>query len=227
MNKAERLFELVQFLRSRRRAVTARVIAERFGVSERSVYRDLQSLKDAGVPIEGAAGVGYLFDRRYELPPLMFDADELEALALGAGMVTHWTDEAFAARAQTALTKIEAVLPTALQTRLQHGVLFSQPSEARPKASVAFSALRSAIHQRQRLLIDYQDERGQSSQRRVRPLGLVFFGPVWLLIAWCELRQGFRNFRLDRITTCRDEGTTFSDEPGRTLADYLKGAADD
>lgn len=222
MRKSERLFQLVQFLRKRRRAVTAAVIAEHFGTCERTVYRDLQALKDSGVPINGAAGVGYLFDKSYDLPPLVFNTAELEALALGAGMVTNWTDDGFAARAQAALAKIEAVMPEPLEARLQQSVLFSQPSLARPQWNISFSALHQAIHQKSLLLFRYQDEQKRETQRQVRPLGMVFFGPVWLLVGWCEKRRAFRNFRLDRITELQVNAERFVDEPGKGLQDYLK-----
>lgn len=183
MRKAERLFQIVQFLRKRRRAVTARTIAEHFGICERTVYRDVQALVDSGVPISGAAGVGYVFDKKYELPPVIFDEDELEALALGAAMVGNWTDEVFAARARSALGKIEAVLPEPLQQRMQEVVLHSQPSNARPPWSVSFSGLRASIRRRRKLRFSYCDESGRTTRRKVRPLAMVFFGPVWLLLA--------------------------------------------
>jgi predicted DNA-binding transcriptional regulator YafY len=221
MRKADRLFQLVQYLRKRRRAVTANTIAEHFGINVRTVYRDLQVLKDSGVPIQGAAGIGYLFDKSYELPPLLFNAEELEALTLGAGMVSNWTDELFAVRAQSALAKIEAVLPEPLQARLQQHVVMSQPSQAKPAWGLNFSTIRDAIHRKHYLRYRYLDEQDRATQRRVRPLGLVFFGPVWLLLAWCELRRDFRTFRLDRIKQLQVEEGRFADEPGRGLQDYI------
>jgi predicted DNA-binding transcriptional regulator YafY len=220
MRKAERLFQIVQFLRKRRRAVTATVIAEHFGICERTVYRDLQALMASGVPVSGAAGVGYLFDKKYELPPVIFDEDELEALALGAAMVNHWTDDIFAARARSALSKIEAVLPEALQERMQQLVLYAEPSRARLPWSVSFSGLRASIRQRRKLRFAYRDEAGRESRRKVRPLAMVFFGPVWLLVGWCETRRAFRNFRLDRIEGLEQLDEDFTDEPGKTLKDY-------
>ena len=221
MRKAERLFQIVQFLRKRRRAVTARTIAEHFGICERTVYRDVQALIDSGVPVSGAAGVGYLFDRKYELPPVIFDEDELEALALGAAMVNNWTDELFAGRARSALGKIEAVLPERLLERMQQVVLFSFPSQSRPPWEVSFSALRTSIHARRKLRFGYRDESGRESRRKVRPLAMAFFGPVWLLVGWCEKRRAFRNFRLDRMRGLQILDETFADEPGRSLQDYV------
>jgi predicted DNA-binding transcriptional regulator YafY len=221
MRKAERLFQIVQFLRRRRRAVTARTLAEHFGTSERTVYRDVQALIDSGVPISGAAGVGYLFDKKYELPPVIFDEDELEALALGAAMVNNWTDDVFAGRARSALGKIEAVLPEPLQQRMQEVVLHSEPSMARPPWTVSFSGLRDSIRRRRKLRFAYRDEAGRETQRKVRPLAMVFFGPVWLLVGWCEKRRAFRNFRLDRIVELDVLDEAFADEAGKTLRDYM------
>lgn len=223
MRRAERLFQIVQFLRRRRRAVTARTIAEHFGICERTVYRDLQALMGSGVPVSGAAGVGYLFDRKYELPPVIFDEEELEALALGAAMVNNWTDEVFAARARSALGKIEAVLPERLQERMQQVVLFSQPSRSRIPWSVSFSGLRASIRHRRKVRFAYRDVSERATRRKVRPLAMVFFGPVWLLAGWCEKRRAFRNFRLDRIVKLEFLTEEFADEPGRTLHDYLAG----
>jgi predicted DNA-binding transcriptional regulator YafY len=222
MRKAERLFQIVQFLRRRRRAVTARTIADHFNVCERTVYRDLQALMASGVPISGAAGVGYLFDKQYELPPVLFQPEELEALALGAAMVNNWTDDAFGARARAALERIEAVLPPTLQTHLQQLVLLSAPSAARLPWEVSFSTLRESIRAQRYLRFRYVDENTKETRRRVRPLGMVFFGPVWLLVAWCELRRGFRNFRLDRMRELEELPERFPEEKGRTLVDYLR-----
>lgn len=221
MRRADRLFQIVQFLRKRRRAVTARVMAEEFGICTRTLYRDIQDLSASGVPILGEAGVGYVLDRNYELPPLMFDVDELEAIVLGINMVGNWTDEAFAGRARSAQRKIEGALPPALLERLQQLVLLSMPSKARPPWTVSFSELRESIRQRHKTQFEYQDEKGKVTNRIVRPLGLVFIGPVWLLAAWCESRHDFRNFRLDRMQNLTTMPETFADESDKSLAHYI------
>lgn len=222
MRRADRLFQLVQFLRKRRRAVTARAIGEEFGVCTRTVYRDIQDLIGSGVPITGEAGVGYVLDKRYLLPPLMFDIDELEALMLGIGMVKSWTDEDFAARAVDAQKKIQAVLAPKLLERMQQLVLYSMPSRSKIPWQVSFSGIRRSILTKRRLGFSYVDERGRSTTRTVRPLAMVFFGPVWLLAAWCEMRRDFRNFRLDRISALELDCGTFADEPDKTLERYIE-----
>jgi predicted DNA-binding transcriptional regulator YafY len=224
MRRADRLFQIVQFLRKRRRAVTAQTMAEEFGICTRTLYRDIQDLMSTGVPIVGEAGVGYLLDRNYHLPPVMFDVDELEAVALGISMVRNWTDEAFAKRATAALAKIEAALPPLLLERLQQLVLLSMPSKARPPWAVSFSELRECILKRRKVRFAYRDDKGKESRRTVRPLAMVFFGPVWLLVAWCESRRDFRNFRLDRMQDAVPLPETFADEPDKSLAHYMATA---
>jgi predicted DNA-binding transcriptional regulator YafY len=137
-------------------------------------------------------------------------------------MVNNWTDDAFAARARAALERIEAVLPPTLQTHLQQLVLFCAPSAARLPWEVSFSALRESIRAQRYLRFRYIDENSRETRRRVRPLGMVFFGPVWLLVAWCELRRGFRNFRLDRIRELEELPDRFPAEEGKMLADFLR-----
>lgn len=221
MRRADRLFQMVQFLRKRHRAVTARAIGEEFGVCTRTVYRDIQDLIGSGVPVVGEAGVGYLMDKRYLLPPMMFDIHELEALMLGIGMVKNWTDREFAAQAANAQKKIQAVLTPELLERMQQLVLYAMPSCSKLPWQVSFSGIRQCILDRRKLEFSYTDERGRATTRTVRPLAMVFFGPVWLLAAWCEKRCDFRNFRLDRIGELELTQEIFADEPGKTLPCYI------
>jgi predicted DNA-binding transcriptional regulator YafY len=222
MRRADRLFQIVQFLRKRRRAVTARAIGDEFGVCARTVYRDIQDLIASGVPIVGEAGVGYLMDKRYLLPPVMFDIHELEALMLGIGMVKSWTDDEFAEQAVNAQSKILAVLAPQLLERMQQLVLYSMPSRSKIPWRVSFSGIRKCILERRKIELSYTDERGRSTKRRVRPLAMVFFGPAWLLAAWCEKRRDFRNFRLDRIDELDFGQEFFADEADKTLARYIE-----
>lgn len=221
MRRADRLMKIVHFLRRRHRAVTASRIAEEFGICTRTVYRDLRDLMDSGVPISGEAGVGYVMDKQYYLPPITFDQDELEAIGLGISMVRQWTDDRFAAKAISAFEKIQAVLPANLQGELMQVATFSITSRARIPWKVSFSDVREYIRVRQKLYIEYTDDSGEASCRTIRPLGLFFFSPVWLLTSWCELRDDFRNFRLDRIRILEPEDSQFDDEAGRNLSAYL------
>lgn len=200
MRKAERLFQIMTLLRSRRRVVTAKQIAQQLEVSERTIYRDIQALSLSGMPIESEAGVGYRLRPGFSIPPLMFEADELEALILGVRMVQGWSGPALGAAADSALQKIQAVLPDALhQSYVQQPEWLLVPDFSRERSSPHSDQIRESIKAREVLTLGYRDEAGKVSERSVWPLGLVFWGRVWTLVAWCELRQDYRMFRLDRI----------------------------
>ena len=218
MRRADRLFQIVQFLRSRR-LTTAQWLAERLQVSVRTIYRDIQDLSLSGVPLEGEAGVGYVLRHPMDLPPLMFEREEIEALLTGARMVKAWADPQLQRAAESALAKIHGILPQALRDELNRNQMLAP--ETRPLPLHWLGELRQAIRQRHKLVIGYRDENGESSQRRIRPLGLFFWGQVWTLCGWCELRDDFRNFRVDRVQTLDDSGETFETVAGQRLEDYL------
>lgn len=220
MRRADRLMKITHFLRSRRRAVTAQQIADEFGISTRTVYRDVQDLMDTHVPISGEAGVGYMIDKRYYLPPVTFDPDELEALALGIAVVGQWTDEPFAAKAASAMAKISAALPPDLQGDLQQITTYSVPGASRIPWTISFTDLRNAIRDRQKIHITYLDLKERTSVRTLRPLALIFASPVWVVAAWCESREDFRSFRLDRITDLTVLDDPFPNDPERSLDAY-------
>lgn len=221
MRRADRLIKITHFLRQRRQAVTAKQVAECFDICTRTVYRDIQCLMDAGVPIRGEAGVGYTIDKHYYLPPIAFDADELEAIGLGISMVRQWTDERFADKADSALEKIEAVLPASLQGDLKQITTYAVATRPPVPWTVSFSDLREYIRKRRKIHIVYSDENKQETTRVLRPLALFFFNPVWLLAGWCEKRSDFRNFRLDRIQHLIMKNDRFADEDGKNLATYM------
>ena len=213
MRRADRLFQIIQLLRRRRGITTAAFLAEKLEVSERTVYRDVADLMTSGTPIEGEAGVGYRLRADYDLPPLMFDRDEIQALVLGARIVQQFGD--------TALGKASTrVLPKELQSVLSTTTLFApgMSSTSGPAFSDALTLAREALLQRRKLRLAYKTKDEQPSERVVRPLGAFFWGRHWTLAAYCELRDDFRNFRLDRVVTCTLLDETFVDEPGRTLA---------
>jgi len=145
MRRADRLIKITHFLRQRRRAVTAQQIAEAFDICTRTVYRDIQCLIDTNVPIKGEAGIGYIIDKEYYLPPITFNADELEAIGLGISMVRQWTDDKFADSAQSAFDKIQAVLPTSLQGELEQITTYTVPTQCPKTWSISFSELRECI----------------------------------------------------------------------------------
>lgn len=222
MRRADRLFELVQRLRrARPRATTARALAAALEVSERTIYRDIEDLSLQGVPIRGEAGVGYVLERGYELPPLMFDEDEIEALVLGARVVRGWGDPALAAAAADALAKIESALPEPLRERVAGAALFALNLRPRRADGERLTTLRHAVRARNRVCFAYRDAQGQASERTVQPLGLFYWGETWTLGAWCELRESFRNFRVDRIEHLA-VASGFPLVPGRTLEDLFR-----
>jgi len=220
VRRADRLFRLVQVLRARRFA-TAKSLAEALEVSERTVYRDVRDLSLSGVPIEGEAGVGYALRRDLDLPPLMFDYEEIEALTAGARMVQAWSSPALARAAQSALDKIAAALPTDKRIAMDRTRLYAPSFHVDRELGKVLDLMREAIVDGRCLSMNYKDEGGKASERKVRPLGLYFWGQRWTLAAWCEMREDFRNFRLDRTTNVAI-GNRFPDEPGKRLEDFLR-----
>jgi predicted DNA-binding transcriptional regulator YafY len=200
MSRSIRLFDLIQTLRRRRRAVSAAVLAEELGVSKRTLYRDIGTLITLGAPIDGERGVGYLLKPGFLLPPLMFNEEELEALRLGAMWVTQRADHGLVTAAENALAKIVSVLPIPLASSLDDPRLMSAPIETTTD-KVDPAMLRTAIRRERKLRIVYAAEAGVGSERVIWPIALVYFDAVRLLVAWCEMREGFRHFRTDRIAS--------------------------
>ena len=220
MRRADRLFQLVQILRNKR-LVTARDLAERLEVSERTIYRDIQDLSLSGIPVEGEAGVGYHLRYSLDIPPMMFTPTEIEALVVGARMLKAWGGTELGSSAQSVLDKIQAVIPAELHNHLDDSKLFALRFGARDDIENSLDACRKAIAQHRLLLIKYTRADGENSQREVKPLGLFFWGSTWTLTAWCVLRGAFRNFRLDRIQHLEVQKATFSDMQGQSLTDYI------
>lgn len=220
MRRAERLFRLLQILRRQRRPTTARVLAEELEVSVRTVYRDVQELLLSGIPLRGEAGVGYLLSD-FDLPPLMFTPEEIEALVLGARIVKEWMDPSLSRAAEDVMRKVESVLPQNRRPQMKGIKLFVPPRRADAPGLRFLAEIRSALREERKLALVYHDANDDPTERIIRPLGMAFFGWVWMLTGWCELRQDFRNFRPDRIQSL-ELLEKFSDEPGKTLEDYLR-----
>jgi len=221
MRRADRLFQIVQILRLRR-VTTARQLADRLEVSERTIYRDIADLSRSGVPIEAEAGAGYRL-RDYDLPPIVFDRDEIEAIVLGTRIVENWGDPELARAARRAIEKVESALPRSRRRELRDTMLFAPAPETEgERFTIDFAGLRRAIRERFKVSFGYVDAQGETTERIVRPLGLAFYGPVWVLSAWCELRKDFRAFRPDRMRGFMVLSTRFEDEPGKRFSDYLR-----
>lgn len=221
MRRADRLFQIVQYLRGGR-LVTAAMLAERLEVSERTIYRDIADLQSTGVPIDGEAGIGYIMRSGFDLPPLMFTREEIVALVTGARMVRAWGGTAMMAAAEEALVKIETVLPEKERGRVGGAKIFAPEMGLGGKTREVIDRCEVAIDGRNILSFDYHDQEGAATHRTVQPLGLWFWGKTWTLVAWCELRDDFRMFRLDRIEKLTKTGQIFASVPERSLAEILR-----
>lgn len=223
MRRADRLFDIIEFLRRNKRVVTAQQLADQLEVSVRTIYRDVADLQASRVPIEGEAGLGYVLRSGYELPPLMFTEDEIEALVFGARMVRAWGDATFTRAADAAVAKITAVLPERLSRIAETTRVTVAPGRTNQKDGYSrhLSPVRRAIRERRKLSIDYETLSGERSRRVVRPLAIAFFGPFWMLAAWCEKREDFRTFRIERIGTMKVTDETFDEEEGKTIEDFI------
>ncbi len=185
------------------------------------MYRDIRDLVLTGTPIDGEAGVGYRIRPGYDLPPLMFDKEEIQALVLGARIVRQFGDPALARASEAILNKVAAVIPKELAPLLSDARLYVPTTLSGGKSADALTVAREALIDRRKLRLTYANAKGDGTERTVRPLGIFFWGRTWTLAAWCELRDDFRNFRLDRVRGSSMLDATFDDEPGKTLRDLL------
>jgi len=195
-------------------------------VSLRTIYRDVADLQLSGVPIEGEAGVGYVLRKGADIPPLMFTAEELEALVVGTRFVKAFAGQRLHRGAQTALLKIESVLPPELKQRALRSRIFAPAGWSEAKTGL-IDRLHAAIAAQQVLRLEYRDESGRASQRDVEPLCLAFWGGVWTLGSWCRLRVDFRTFRPDRIAMFAPTGEVFVETAERGMAAYIRAMGGD
>jgi predicted DNA-binding transcriptional regulator YafY len=208
MARSQRLLELIQVLRRHRQPVSGQALADELGVSLRTVYRDIQTLIGQGATIDGEAGLGFILRPGFVLPPLMFSDEELEALVLGLRWVAQRTDASFEHAAMNALAKIAAVLPSDLRNNVEGIGLVPFPSrDAAERTDLA--PIRAAIRSEQMVVLDYADVNGQHTRRTVWPIALAFFERSRVLAGWCELRQDFRHFRIDRIIALHETGERY------------------
>lgn len=221
MRRADRLFQIVQHLRGGR-LVTARKLADVLEVSERTIYRDISDLQSTGVPIDGEAGVGYILREGYDLPPLMFNRDEIVALVAGARLIRAWGGASMARAAEEALVKIETVLPKEDRSRISGTKVVAPVMNITEAERQIIDIAERAADIGDVLSIRYRDQDGRESEREIRPLALWFWGKVWTLAGWCELRNDFRAFRTDRIASAVPAGRRFRPEKGKTLADFYR-----
>lgn len=225
MRKASRLFEIIQVLRLARRAVTAAEMAERLEVTPRSIYRDIAALQAMRVPIEGERGLGYILRPGFDLPPLMFNHDEAEAILLGLALLDRTGDAGLKASARTAEEKIVGAVPEPLRRSLQSAPLYAWGQAASAPAGVDIGLMRRAIRDEEVVHLRYRDERGKETARAVRPIALIYYSDWMTLVGWCELRQAIRNFRTDRIVEASAEGRGFRGEGDRLRQVWIAGWA--
>ncbi len=225
MRRADRLFQIIQILRRHRRPLTAEAIAEELETSKRSIYRDIATLMAQRVPIRGEAGVGYVLDGGFDMPPLMLTADEIEAAVLGAQWVQARGDKSLARAAEDLIAKIAAAVPERLRPIVLEPASLTSPKPL-PEDRVDVAILRAAIHGGRKIEIAYRDEQGRETERRVWPITIGYLETVRMLVAWCELRADFRHFRTDRIHGIDLLEERFPERPAALRAKWRKSVRD-
>ena len=217
MRRADRLFDILQTLRVATKPMTAAAVAERLEVTVRTVYRDIATLQARRIPIEGAAGIGYVLRRGFDLPPLMFTDDEVDAIAVGARLVRRLRDPGLRKAADNVLAKVTTALPEALRSGVVAAPFFVSDGDAETPTGVDLSDLRRAIRETRKVRITYSDAQGRQSDRIVWPVAMAYYVDVTLLGAWCELRSDFRHFRVERIITSIMSDERFSTDGGKLM----------
>ncbi|MEP3298391.1 MAG: YafY family protein [Pseudoruegeria sp.] len=219
-NRTDRLFELIQIMRDGQLHL-ARDIAAQLSISQRTVYRDMDTLIDAGLPIEGERGVGYTMTTPISIPPLHLTPLELEALHVGLAIVQQTADRELQAGARSFASKIESVVP---KNRSAPPMGWDTAVYPFAEALLGFDhmpLLRQAIRQKRKIWLDYKDEEGRRSQRMIRPLQLEYWGRVWSCPAWCERQKGFQSFRVDQMHSVELTSARFREENGKAYPDFL------
>ncbi|MBO3761201.1 YafY family protein [Ciceribacter sp. L1K22] len=222
MRPADRLFRIIQLMRATGRAMTAAEIAEKMEVAPRTVYRDMEHLMASGAPIEGERGVGYLLREAFDAPPLTFTFEQLEALAFGLRAVEMLGDPRLGQVAREAKEKMLGMLPVEHAERLVTAPIRAFRSSAQPEVPDSLGDVRTALSGKRKVWIAYHSLPGERSQRVVWPLGLAAFGTIWVMTAWCEMRNGFRDFRLDRVEDWKVLTDRFEAAPHQTYQAYIK-----
>jgi predicted DNA-binding transcriptional regulator YafY len=210
--RSDRLFEIIQSLRGAAAPMTSRQLASALEVTPRTIYRDIAALQAMRVPIAGEAGVGYVMRAGYDLPPLMFTADEVEAIVVGLSLLRRTGDVGLQAAASRAGDKIAEILPDGAEHGLGSLPLYVASGGAAPPTRVDLRRLRRAIRSEEKLRIAYEDAQARVTERTIKPLALLYYIEVIVLAAWCELRGAFRHFRADRVVACAATGERFPSE---------------
>ena len=221
MRRADRLFQIIQVLRRHRKPLTADAIASELETSKRTIYRDIATLMAQRVPIRGEAGIGYVLDGGFDMPPLMLTSDEVEAAVLGAQWVRARGDPALSKAADDLIAKLAATVPEGLRPLVLEPVVVTPPAWDRLPDTIDVAQLRLWCQRGRKLALDYADEEGRTSQRTVWPFLVGYRDAVRVIIAWCELRTDFRMFRLDRVCDASFLDERYPDRPAALRARWL------
>ena len=222
MRRAERLFEIVQILRRERQPISAQVIADELDISKRSVYRDIAALLAQRVPIRGEPGIGYILERGFDMPPLMLTTDEIDAAVLGAMWVATRGEPELAKAAENLIAKIEAITPDRLRAHILEPTMSIKPIGSSQSDTVSSSMLRGAIRAGKKVSIRYRNDKGATTERVIWPVLLGYRDVGRILAAWCELREGFRYFRTDRMTSATELDERYPERPAMLRSRWRK-----
>ena len=225
MRRADRLFQIIQILRRSQRPVTANAMAAELETSQRSVYRDIATLIGQRVPIRGEAGIGYVLEKGFDLPPLMLTAEEIEVVALGADWVAGRGDPALARAARDLIAKIVAAVPERLRPLVLEPASASPPARNLPGHGLDMALLREQIRNGRKVVLTYRDEQGRDTERVIWPVTVGYLDNASIVIAWCELRQAFRSFRTDRVAGAAFLEERFPERPSRLRARWREALA--
>ena len=220
MPRSDRLFDIIQRLRTASRPTTAAALAEELEVTPRTVYRDIATLQARRVPIEGAAGVGYVLRKGFDLPPLMFTIDEVEAIAVGARMLKRVKDPALQHAADSVLAKVSVVVPEGLRPHIADAHVYVSPGMAADAEGADLAEIRAAIRDSRKLFIGYADGQGRRTNRIVWPIAMAYYVDATLVGAWCELRSDYRNFRIERIQSSKVLRERFDQQGGKLFREW-------
>ena len=220
MRRSDRLFDIIQRLRTATKPTTAAMLANDLEVTPRTVYRDIATLQARRVPIEGAAGVGYVLRKGFDLPPLMFTIDEVEAIAVGARLVRRLRDPKLQAAADAVLAKVTVVVPERMRAHIADAPIWVSPGMAAEAQGADLAEIRAAIRDSAKLYISYADEKGRRSNRTIWPIAMAYYVDATLVGAWCELRGDYRNFRVERIQSSKVLEEHFDQEGGRLFREW-------
>lgn len=220
MRRSDRLFDIIQRLRAASKPTTAATLADDLEVTPRTVYRDIATLQARRVPIEGAAGVGYVLRKGFDLPPLNFTIDEVEAIAVGARLVNRLKAPALQQAAQSVLAKVTTVVPERLRPHITEAQIYVSPGMTPEAEGADLAEVRAAIRDSAKLYIAYVDERGRRTNRVIWPIAMAYYVDVSLIGAWCELRADYRNFRVERIASSKVLDERFDQDNGRLFREW-------